>query len=113
MKSSGGVGIEFHDALIRLTKVLYAPKLAYNFVSTGKLADNGIDSEFRRHGINFRFKGSGKMIRKGCRDQASGLYVLPSACTTNETVMLCMAAATYRQHKRPRKDWYKNSPTMV
>ena len=94
VKSWGDVRIEFDDAIIRLKKVLYVPKLGYNLVSTGKLADNGIESEFRRHDLKLKLEGSGKTIGNGSRDQKTGLYVLPSACIKNETVMLCMGPAT-------------------
>ena len=40
--------------------------------------DDGIESEFRRHGIKLKLEGSNQTIGEGCRDQPTGLYVLPS-----------------------------------
>lgn len=45
----GEVKIEIEHAILRLEDVLYVPSMGYNLVSTGRLADNGIESIFRRN----------------------------------------------------------------
>ena len=50
----GEVVLPFEHANIRLQNVLYIPNLGYNLVSTGKLADNGIQSLFRRFDARLR-----------------------------------------------------------
>lgn len=61
---------------IGLRKVLYVLKLVYKSLSTGKLADNAIESQFWRHARNWNLKGSGKTIRKGSCDRSTVPYVL-------------------------------------
>ena len=43
----GQVILPFKIFNIRLHKVLYVPSIGYNLVSTGRLADNGIETCFR------------------------------------------------------------------
>lgn len=51
----GEVIIPFEHADIRLGKVLLIPGLEYNLVSVGRLADNGIESIFRKIEVLLKF----------------------------------------------------------
>lgn len=116
MNRWGEVRIEFEDAIIKLRKVPFVPKLGYNLVSTGNLADNGIESQFQRHNLNLNLEGSGKTIGNGSRDRFTGLYVLPSACIQqNGKVMLCMGAWPCRSFigKRSCKGRYTTNSTVT
>ena len=73
----GEVIIPMQDCIIRLQHVLFVKTIRYNLVSTGKLADNGIESLFRRKDILLKLETDGTVI--GCGFRASnGMYVLPS-----------------------------------
>lgn len=48
------VVIETASGIFRLQKALCAPNRGYNLVSTGRLANNGIESTFRRNGFTLQ-----------------------------------------------------------
>ena len=74
---SGEVVIPFENANVRLRNVLLIPGLGYNLVSTGKLADNGIQSNFRRLDVQLSLEEDGFYIGCGSRHSRSGMYTLP------------------------------------
>lgn len=47
----GNVILPFENANVRLQRALYVPNLGYNLVSSGILADNGIETHFRREDV--------------------------------------------------------------
>ena len=63
---TGEVVLPFEHANIRLQNVLYIPNLGYNLVSTGKLADNGIQSLFRRFDVRLSLQTNSFFIGLGC-----------------------------------------------
>lgn len=86
-ETSGEVHIEFDHSIIKLSNVLLIPTLGYNLVSTGKLADNGIESHFRRHNMLLKLEDSSDIIGCGSRDHSSGLYVLPGSIQYSESTL--------------------------
>ena len=72
----GEVVLPFEHADIRLQNVLYIPNLSYNLVSTGKLADNGIQSLFRRFDVRLSLQTNSFFVGIGSRDKKSGMYML-------------------------------------
>jgi len=74
----GEVIISFELVNIRLQNVLYVPTMGYNLVSTGRLADNGIESLFRRNDFVLQLESDATTIGQGDRDSSSGLYVFPN-----------------------------------
>ena len=75
---SGDVIIPFENANVRLKGALYIPDLGYNLVSTGRLADNGIESNFRRRDVQLFLEEENFYVGCGKRDTESGMYTLPS-----------------------------------
>ena len=73
----GNVILPFDHANIRLKRALYIPNLGYNLASTGRLADNGIESHFRRHDFCLMLQADQSFIGAGQRNLGSGMYVLP------------------------------------
>ena len=73
----GDVILPFDHADIRLKRALYIPNLGYNLVSTGRLADNGIESHFRRHDVRLMLELDRSFIGAGQRNLDSGMYMLP------------------------------------
>lgn len=73
----GDVIIPFRDANIRLRNTFYVPGLGYNLVSMGRLADNGIESHFRRDDVQLMLESDGFVIGTGERDNDTRLYMLP------------------------------------
>ena len=73
----GEVVLPFEHANIRLQNVLYIPNLGYSLVSTGKLADNGIQSLFCRFDVRLSLQTNSFFIGLGSRDKTSGMYMLP------------------------------------
>lgn len=80
---SGEVIIPFDDCVVRLKNVLHVPKLGYNLVSTGRMADNGIESHFRRFDLLLKLEDSGTFIGRGVRCEDSGMYTFPSPRTVS------------------------------
>lgn len=74
---SGEVIIPFVEVNIRLKNVLLTPTLEYNLVSTGRLAENGIELHSRRFDILLKLKTTGAEIGCGNRYETSGMYTLP------------------------------------
>lgn len=66
----------FENANIRLKSAVYIPSLGYNLVSTGRLADNGVESHFRRHDVRFIPESVDVIIGRGTRDSKTGMYML-------------------------------------
>lgn len=79
----GQVLISFDHVNIRLHNVLYVPSMAYNLVSTGRLADNGIESLFRRHDVLLQLESNNTVIGHGIRDLDSKLYVFSNEIAMN------------------------------
>ena len=73
----GDVILPFDHANIRLKRALCIPNLGYNLVSTGRLADNGIESLFRRHEVRLMLEADQSFIGAGQRNMHSGMYMLP------------------------------------
>ena len=48
---SGEVILPFENSNVHLRNVLYIPELGYNLLSTGRFADNGIESHYRRRDV--------------------------------------------------------------
>lgn len=74
---SGEVILPFEHANIRLKDVLHIPSMGYNLVSTGRLADNGIESHFRRNDVCLTLETDAFYVGSGTRDQSSRMYMLP------------------------------------
>ena len=73
----GDVILPFEHVNIRLKRALYIPNLGYNLVSIGRLADNGIESHFRRHDVRLMLEADKYFIGAGQRNLDSGMYILP------------------------------------
>lgn len=52
----GDVGIPFDRNSLCLRNALYVPSLGSNLVSTGRLADHGIESLYRRHDMHLKLR---------------------------------------------------------
>jgi len=52
-------------------------------VSTGRLADNGIESHFRRHDVRLNLESKQLFVGTGIRDPVSGLYMFPEPVLQN------------------------------
>ena len=78
-KRSGDVIIPFENSNVRLNGVLLIPDLGYNLVSTGRLADNGIESNLRRHDVQLFLEDNKFYVGCGKRDVNYGMYTLPHA----------------------------------
>lgn len=97
----GEVLLPFKHANIRLTSVLLIPGLGYNLVSVGRLADNGIDSKFRRKDVVLTLENDGLLIGTGTRDDETGLYALPDPASTNlDTVASAVLDEATLWHRR-------------
>lgn len=72
----GQVLISLGNVNLRLNNVLHVPSMGYNLVSTGRLADHGIESLFRRNEFILQLESDQTIIGKGIRDFDSKLYVL-------------------------------------
>ena len=73
----GEVILPMKYCIIRLHHVLFVESIRYNLVSTGKLADNGIESLFRRKDLLLKLEVDGTIIGNGIR-ALNGMYILPS-----------------------------------
>lgn len=73
----GEVILPFTNANIRLKNVLHIPNLGYNLASTGRLADNGIESCFCQNDVRLTLESTGFLIGSGERDTISRMYMLP------------------------------------
>lgn len=73
----GDVTLPFKNANICLKSTFLVTGLGYNLVSTGCLADNGIDSSFRRQGALLSLEKDDFYIGSGERDAETGLYAFP------------------------------------
>lgn len=69
----------FEPANIRLKKVLHIPSKGYNLVSTGLLADNGIESHFRLSYVHLMLGADSVFIGSGARNVKYGMYFLPES----------------------------------
>lgn len=74
----GEVIIPLLNSNLRLRQVLFVPSMGYNLVSTGQLADNGIESIFRRHDIILQLESNSQCIGGGNINLGTQLYTLPS-----------------------------------
>ena len=83
----GEVMLSFEHINIRLGSVLLVPDLGYNLVSVGRLADNGIESLFRKDDVQLRLENSNVALACGVRDRKTGLYSLPSPNTLSSTAL--------------------------
>ncbi|MBW5416393.1 GAG-pre-integrase domain-containing protein, partial [Pseudomonas sp. MAG002Y] len=88
----GEVVLPFEHANIRLQNVLYIPNLGYNLVSTGKLADNGIQSLFRRFDVRLSLQTTNFFIGLGSRDKTSGMYMLPEPVSQNTQMAMSVTS---------------------
>ena len=79
----GQVLIAFDQVDIRLHNVLYVPSMAYNLVSIGRLADNGIESLFRREDVLLKLETNNITVGRGIRDPDSKLYVFANDIAVN------------------------------
>lgn len=75
---SGEVVLEFEHANIRLKKGFLMPGLGYNILSVGFLAENGIESIFRKYDVILRHGEESLLIGNGTRDEVTGLCEFPS-----------------------------------
>lgn len=81
----GEVPLEFDSASIRLEQALFISLLVYSLFPTGRLADNGVESQFRRHDVVLERESNKSVIGYGTRDLDSIMYVLsapfaPESC---------------------------------
>lgn len=75
----GELILSFKHFNIRLQNVLLIPSLGYNLVSTGCLADNGIESYYRRMDVILLLKHVEKIVGIGRRDEKCRMYTLLSS----------------------------------
>lgn len=74
----GDVVFPFENANVRLSRALYTPKLGYNLVSAGRLADYGIESLFCREDFQLNLEADGFIVGHGKRStDESCLYTQP------------------------------------
>lgn len=85
--SCGDVMLHFEEFIIQLQQVLFIPSMGYNFVSTGRLADKGVESLFRRKYILLMLESDGTIVGSGDRDLESKMYVLPFPYLNNSTAL--------------------------
>lgn len=88
----GDVVLPFENANIRLKNTFLVPNLGYNLVSTGRLADNGIESHFRRNDVRLLIEKDGFLIGTGKRDTDTSLYMLPEPVnqeSNNQALKVC------------------------
>lgn len=64
----GEVLLKFENSNICLKQVLLIPSLGYSLVSTGQLADNRIESCFRRHDVVLEQESNKTIIGYGTRE---------------------------------------------
>ena len=98
----GDVIIPFQNANIRLKGALLVPNLGYNLVSTGRLADNGIESHFRRRDVQLSLEESRFVVGCGERDEETGMYMLPEPISQSvpATAMVASTSESELWHRR-------------
>jgi hypothetical protein len=64
---------------IRLTQVLYVPRLAINLLSVSRLAQKGIMTSFTKIGCTLLDTDDGNCLLAEARTTPGGLYVIPKA----------------------------------
>lgn len=74
----GNVFIPFDRNTLCLRNALYVSALRYNLVSTGRLADHGIESLYRRHYVLLKLEDCGTVIECGQQSVENGMYSLLS-----------------------------------
>ena len=89
----GDVLLPFQNANVRLKRALYIPNLGYNLVSTGRLADNGIESHFRRDDVQLVLQQDEFVIGHGYRDTETGMYMLPEPLTHHTAEVVTVSSA--------------------
>lgn len=62
--------------------------MGYNLISSGRLADNGIKSLFRRKNFLLQLESDGARIGQRVLDSLSGLYVFPSDRTQSSLTII-------------------------
>jgi len=93
----GDVILPFQNANIRLKNAFFVPGLGYNLVSTGRLADNGIESCFRRYDVILNMESSGFHIGCGNRDMENRLYMLPEPLSPPSSERAMVSSGTEKQ----------------
>lgn len=73
---SGEVILPFKEIYNTSKSFLLTPNPGYTLVYTGRLADNGIESYFRRFDVLLKIETTGAEICCGNRDETSGVYTL-------------------------------------
>lgn len=96
----GEVIVQFENADIRLTKVLLIPGLGYNLVSVGRLADNGIESLFRKDDVMLKLKSQNFVVGHGTRDISTGLYALPTPLINSYASAVVTSSEVHLWHRR-------------
>ena len=94
----GEVILPFENANVRLRRVLYIPKLGYNLVSTGRLADNGIESHFCRTNVRLVLEENRFFVGSGDRNSKSRMYMLPEPMSHSITFCKIGGAEIERDH---------------
>jgi len=93
----------FENAVLRLKGALFLPSLGYNLVSTGRLADNGIFSFFRRSDVRLSSESDGFVLGTGLRDPETRMYMLPepqSQSSSERALAVSDPAETELWHRR-------------
>lgn len=100
--------IPFKNANIRLRDAFLVPSLGYNLVSTGRLADNGIESKFRRNDVLLTLESDGFRIGTGQRDQETRLYTMPEPVVdmSSERAMVGMESTTMLKQRFGTDFWH-------
>jgi len=99
----GEVIMPFENAVLRLKGALFLPSLGYNLVSTGRLADNGIFSFFRRSDVRLSSESDGFVLGTGLRDPETRMYMLPepqSQSSSERALAVSDPAETELWHRR-------------
>lgn len=89
--------IEFEHVNIRLREVLYNPPVEYSLVSTGRQADNDLQSRFRRHDEVLEHELDGSLIASGTCDPESKMYMLQTLICQNKSAVLSIYNTAYKE----------------
>jgi len=79
------------------------PSIGYNLISTGRLADNGIESHFRRKDLVLKFESNGQILGSSSRHSLNKMYTMPNPISQNDKALSISSesqATTALWHRR-------------
>ena len=98
----GDVIIPFEKANLRLKNALYVPDLGYNLVSSGQMADKGIESRFSNASVLLVLLENDFQFGSGTREGKCGMYVLPNPISHTSS-----HRATVTMENSPTELWHR------